>query len=84
MICFILNVLVLAKAAVYSEVGALGAGCSSAAGVACPVETGAGSVQTFGALGPFTFSMPALVSPALASLVVPAPLAGMPVSEVSC
>jgi hypothetical protein len=83
MICLILNVSVLAGAAVCSGVGALGAGCSIAAGVACPVETDAGLVQTSGTAGPFPFSMPALVSHAPASLLVPAPLAGVPVSEVS-
>jgi hypothetical protein len=84
MICFILNVPVLARAAVYSRVGALGAGCSGAAGVACPVETGAGSVQTSGTAGPFPFSMPVLVSPVPASSAVLASLVGAPVSEVSC
>jgi hypothetical protein len=83
MICLILNVPVLAGAAVCSGVGALGAGCSGMAGVACPVETGAGSVWTSGTAGPFPFSMPALVSPASASSVVSVPLAGAPVSEVS-
>jgi hypothetical protein len=84
MICFILNVPVLAGAAVCSEVGALGASCSGAVGVACPVETGAGTVQTSGTAGPFPFSMPALVSPAPTSLAVSVPLVGAPVSEVSC
>jgi hypothetical protein len=83
MICLILNVPVLAGVAVCSGVGALGAGCSGAAGVACPVETDAGSVRTSGTMGPFPFSMPALVSHAPASSAVPAPLAGAPVSEVS-
>jgi hypothetical protein len=50
MICFILRVLdlaetaVLAGAAVFLAVGILAAGCSSAAGAACPAESGAGSV----------------------------------------
>jgi hypothetical protein len=78
-----LEVPVLAGAAVFSGAGALGAGCSGAAGVACPVETGAESVRTSGAPGPFPFSMSALMSPAPASSVVSAPLAGVPVSEVS-
>jgi hypothetical protein len=74
---------VLDGAVVCSGVGALGAGCSGAAGVACPVETGAGSFQTSGTAGPFPFSMLALVSLAPASPAVSAPLAGAPVSEVS-
>jgi hypothetical protein len=70
MICFILNVPVLAGAAVFLEVGALGAGCSGTVGIACPVETGAGIVRTSGTAGPFPFSMPALASPTLASSAV--------------
>jgi hypothetical protein len=90
MICFILTVPdlagteVWAGAAVFSEVGVLGAGCSGAAGAACPAEAGARLVRTSGTAGPFPLSMSALMSPAPASSAVPAPLAGVPVSELSC
>jgi hypothetical protein len=87
--CFILTVPdlagteVLAGAAGFSAVGVLGAGCSGAAGVACPAEAGAGSVRTSGTSGAFPFSVSALLSPAPAPSVVPAPLAGAPVSGAS-
>jgi hypothetical protein len=75
---------VLAGVAVFLAVGILGAGCSSAAGAACLAEAGARLVRTSGTAGPFPLSMPALMSPASASSAVLAPLAGAPVSEVSC
>jgi hypothetical protein len=47
MICVILNVSVLARAAVvFSEAGVLGAGFSGAIDVACPEEANAGLVDT--------------------------------------
>jgi hypothetical protein len=75
---------VLAGAAVCPKVGAVGAGCSDAAGVTGPIGAGARVVQTSGTVGLFPLSMPALVSPAPAFSAVSAPLAGAPVSEVSC
>jgi hypothetical protein len=80
MICFILEGPVLAGTAIFSGAGALGAGCSGAAGVACPVETGVGSVRTSGTSAAFPFSMPAFLSLAPTSSAVSAPLVGAPVS----
>jgi hypothetical protein len=76
---------VLAGAGVFSGEGALGAGCSGAAGAVWLAEAGSGIVWTSGTAGPFPLrSMPALAWLAPTSSVVPAPLAGTPESEASC
>jgi hypothetical protein len=74
----------LVGAGAFLGAGVLGAGCSSTAGVAWPAEAGAGSARISGTSGALPLSMPALLVPALASSVVPAPLEGAPVSEASC
>jgi hypothetical protein len=74
----------LVGAGVFSEDGVSGAGCSGAAGEAWPAGAGSGIVRTSGTAGPFPLrSMPALVSLAPASLVVPASLVGAPESGAS-
>jgi hypothetical protein len=63
----------------------LGAGCSGAAGAACPAGAGSRIVRTSGTAGPFPLiSVPALLLLAPASSVVPALLMGALESGASC
>jgi hypothetical protein len=74
---------VLAGARVFSAEGVLGAGCSSAAGAACPAEAGSRIVRISSTSGALPLSRPALLVPASASAVVPLLLVGAPESEAS-